>query len=144
MRMGICELLPLAVAVIVAVRVVAFAAPDENVAVAWPDVSLTAELTERKPVSAENVIGTLATAALFASVTVAVIVTDALLSLATFVAEVLNVIAEAVGVVGVVGVVDVPVDVELDPPPPPPQAARISSNATAKKDWIARSEFVFK
>ena len=114
-RTGICELLPLAVATIVAVRVLALLVPAEKVTVALPDASLTVLDALRKPLSAENVTGTPDTAALEVLTTVAVIVAELLLSDATEVRDELTLIAEADGVGGggVVGVVVVP-----EPPPP--------------------------
>ena len=116
---GICVERPLAVAVIVAVRVATLAVPEEKVTVALPVASLVAELAERKPVSAEKVIGTPAIAAFDESVTVAVIVVDALLSAGTLSVDADTLIAFATGVVGPVGVVFVEF-------PPPPQAAKVA------------------
>lgn len=53
MVIGICVDFPLAVAVIVAVRVAMFVVPDENVTTALPDASLVTEEAESTPVSAE-------------------------------------------------------------------------------------------
>jgi hypothetical protein len=139
MRIGICVDLPLAVAVMVAVRVVGFDEPEEKVTVALPVESLTTEPVDRKPVSAENVTVTPATAAFDVSTTVAVIVEVVLLSAATVVGLAPRLIAAAVatGVV-VTGVVVV----EL-PDPPPPQAPSSANSAIRKKDEIARDEFIF-
>lgn len=72
MRMGICVDSPLAVAVMAAVRDGRFDEPDEKVAVALPVTSLTAELADKKPVSAEKAAVTPASAAFEESTTVAV------------------------------------------------------------------------
>ncbi len=125
MRIGICVDLPLAVAVIVAVRVVAFETPDENVTVALPVESLLTELAVRKPVSAENVTGTPDTAAFDASVTTAVIVVVVLLSDATLVDDAPRLMAAAVGTgTGVAAVGEL---LELLPPPPH-AVSRLSSD----------------
>ncbi len=125
MRIGICVDLPLAVAVIVAVRLVGLVDPAENVTLALPEASLTAELTVRKPVSAEKLTVTPDTAALAASTTVAVIVVVLLLSDRTLVDDALRLIAAAVGV-GVVPVGGVVVD---DPEPLlPPHAVNMTAS----------------
>jgi hypothetical protein len=136
-RTGICAVLPLAVATMVAVRVVGLL-PAEKVTVALPVASLTALDALRNPLSTENVIGTLATAPLLASTTVAVIVLVLLLSEATEVGEALTVTAAAVGggVTGAVGVDD-------DPEPPPPQAASIEKSAKAVRSETARDQMDF-
>ena len=90
MTMGICVVLPLAVAVIVAVRVAGFVVPDENVTVAFPVESVTAEPTLSTPVLAEKVTVTPGRAALEPSSTIAEMVEVVLLSDATVVAEALR------------------------------------------------------
>jgi len=136
MRIGSWELLPLAVATIVAVRVVALL-PAEKVTVALPLASLTALDALRKPVSTENVTATPGTAAFEALTTVAVTVAVVLLSEATEVAEAPRLIAAAVGAGGK-GVV-----VLLFPDPPPPQALSSANSAIKKKDVVARNEMIF-
>jgi hypothetical protein len=138
MPIGICAVLPLAVAMIVAVRVAAFE-PDENVTVALPVESLVALDRLSRPLSAENAIGTPDTAALDESVTVAVTVAVPVLSDDTVEADVDRLIAAAVGV-GVTVVVVV-VDDELDPPPP--QALNRANSANARQDEKARAKKLF-
>jgi hypothetical protein len=138
MRIGSCAVLPLAVATIVAVRVAALE-PDENVTVALPVVSLVALDALSKPLSTENAIGTPDTAALDASVTVAVIVAVPVLSELTVEVDVETLIAAAVGVT-VTGVV-VLVDDELEPPPP--QALNRANSANASQDVKARAKNLF-
>lgn len=139
MRIGICVDLPLAVAVIVAVRLLGFVVPEENVTVALPDVSDTAEPSERNPVSAENAMVTPETAALAASTTVAVRVVVVLLSDATLVCEALRLMAAAAGggVITGGGVVDVVLD------PPPPQALKALETINTTKSQTILDEILF-
>ena len=90
MTIGICVVLPLAVAVIVAVRVAGLVVPEVKVIVALPVESVTAEAALSSPVSAENVTVMPGRAALEPSTTVAAIVDVVLLSDATLVADALR------------------------------------------------------
>jgi hypothetical protein len=137
MRIGICAVLPLAVATIVAVRVVAFD-PDEKLTTALPVESLTALDAVSRPLSTEKVTVTPETAAFDASTTVAVTVAVPLLSEATVVVDADRLIAAAVatGVTGVTGVDD-----ELEPPPP--QAASNEVSARAPMSGKARDQMNF-
>ena len=139
MRIGICVDLPLAVAVIVAVRLAGFEDPEEKVTVALPDASETAEPSERNPVSAENAMLTPATAALAASTTVAVMVVVVLLSDATLVCEALRLMAAAAGggMTTGGGVVDVV------PDPPPPQALNRLETISTTKSQTNLDEILF-
>ena len=143
---GICDVTPLAVATMVAVRVVGLL-PEENVAVALPVASLTALDELRKPLSTANEMGTPVTAAFEELTTVAVTVTVVLLSDRTVDPDVLRLIAAATGVATTATGVVVVVVVLLDPEPPPPQAARaaVTSATRDKRDkrTSARDRSVF-
>ncbi len=138
MRIGIWVDLPLAVAVIVAVRLLGFELPEENVTVALPDTSDRAEPSERNPVSAENAMVTPETAALAASTTVAVMVVVVLLSDATLVCEALRLMAAAAG-----GGVTTGGGVVVVPDPPPPQALKMLETINTTKSQTILDEILF-
>lgn len=119
------------VAVIVAMRLLAFVVPDENVTCAFPVASVVMRPAERMPVSAEKLIATPGSAALAALSAVAVMVTVFELSDLTLVADEERLSALATGGGNVPGVVEVVV-----PDPPPPHALRrVATNHRPHSDF---------
>ena len=118
-----------AVAVIVAMRLLAFVVPDENVTCALPKASVVTVPEERIPVSAEKFTTTLGSAALAAESAVAVIVIVFELSDLTLVADAERLRALATGGGGVAGVV-----VGVPDPPPPHALRRVATNHKPHSD----------
>jgi glutamate synthase (NADPH) large chain len=118
-------LVPLIVAVMVAVRFVLFIVPEEKVAVILPSTPVVADAVLSCPVEACSVITWPDTTALLESSAVAVMVTESELSLLTLVALVASERLLAVEVV-------VPPELEL--PPPPLQPEKIESVAANRKN----------